>query len=114
MRQTHKPTAKTAAPTHNMSDDTLQRPRLAGDALRDHQPRRRWPATIGTLILGATVGAIVGMTSRPTHPATHDPGFDDGNPQPTPPGLTPDIDPAPTGDDYHDSVANDDGWPRAD
>jgi hypothetical protein len=73
-----------------------------------HKPGQRWPATVGSLILGVTVGAIVGMTSRLS---AHDPGLDDENP----PDLATDADPAETGDDdYRDSVANDDGWPRAD
>jgi hypothetical protein len=71
--------------------------------------RRSMPATIGMLILGVTIGAVVGMANRPGRPPVFDAGFDHGEPQP----AQPETDPARTGDDYHDSVANDDGWPRA-
>jgi len=49
------------------------------------RPRRRWRATIGTLVLGITVGAIAGITSRPTHLSVFDRGPD---PVTTPPDLT--------------------------
>ena len=101
MRHTRKPA--TAA----------QRPLPTGDTARDHRPHRHWAATVGTLVLGVTIGAIAGMTSRTTRSSPFDHGFDDGMPPPAPSNPPTDAGPAPTGDDHRDSVADDDGWPRA-